>query len=183
MSKFDCLSKREPLNESDLSDLEEMAFEGDDLVHRAAQRLLIELRRAWHDLADPQYMYAGGRVHRHAILCRNAEVDELRQRITAMENRASVVQKVTLYVNTTFGGDWQKAFNSYAVNGLVSRDALLAILKAAGVGFALGRPFVAAQVMEVMDANGDGSITWDEFQSLAHTTPPAPPPVPPPAPK
>lgn len=84
-----------------------------------------------------------------------------------MESQASVVQKVTLYVATTFGGDWRKMFDAYAFKGKVSEDALERMLLMAGVGFAISRPFIANTILGVMDTDGDGCITWDEFQRIA----------------
>jgi hypothetical protein len=85
----DCLTKSGPLNETDLGELEVLAFEGDDLVHRSLQHLLREVRRLRHELADPAFMYAGGRIRRDAILCRNAENDQLQEQIKKLTSKES----------------------------------------------------------------------------------------------
>jgi Ca2+-binding EF-hand superfamily protein len=100
-----------------------------------------------------------------------------------VENRQSVIRKVTEYVTTAYGGDWQKAFTAYAVNGQLTRDGVIDVLKAADVGFLITRPAIAAQVMDLFDTNGDGSLSWAEFNAIAQVSPPAPPPLPPVPPK
>lgn len=72
---------RRPLDASDLDEAERIALAGDTVLHQLAGRLLIEVRRLQHELADPQFQYAGGRVHRHAVVCRNAEIDALREQV------------------------------------------------------------------------------------------------------
>ena len=88
-----------------------------------------------------------------------------------MENRESVVRKVTVYVASHFGGDWKKAFDAYAVGGKISENAIVDLFAAAGVGYAIGRPFIADEVMKLMDADGDGFLSWEEFDKIARTTP------------
>ena len=58
--------------------MEVVAFSKDTLEHRIIQRLLREVLRLRHELDDPAYMYAGGRIRRDAILCRNAAIEALR---------------------------------------------------------------------------------------------------------
>ena len=77
MSWLSCLDSPAPLTESDLVELESVAFEGDGVEHRAVQKLLREFRRLTHELNDPSFMYAGSRIRRDAILCRDAEIDKL----------------------------------------------------------------------------------------------------------
>lgn len=85
-----------------------------------------------------------------------------------MENRESIVRKVTLYVNRVFAGDWKKAFDGYAPSGKFSASAMADLFAAAGVGYALSRPLIAQQVMAFMDGDGDGCLTWEEFNQIAH---------------
>ena len=68
------------LRTDELHDLECMAYDGDTLYNRAMQRLVREVMRLQHELADPRFQYAGGRIHRAAIVCRNAEIDSLRDK-------------------------------------------------------------------------------------------------------
>lgn len=44
---------------------------------------IAELERA---LSDPNYMYSG-RIHRQAILCRNAEIDVLRKEVAELKTK------------------------------------------------------------------------------------------------
>lgn len=75
-----CLNSPAPLAESDLSELEGIAFSGDSVEHRSMQKLIREFNRLSHELNDPAFMYAGSRIRRDAILCRNAEIDSLRKK-------------------------------------------------------------------------------------------------------
>lgn len=52
--------------------------------------IMRELLRLKSQLEDPNYMYAGGRIHRHAILTRNGQIDALRQEIKSL--RAQIAQ-------------------------------------------------------------------------------------------
>lgn len=81
-------------------------------------------------------------------------------------------EKVTNLVDARFGGDWTKAFQHYAGVGSASgvdRRGLSQLLEDAGVGNRLTRGAWTSGVMDVLDANSDGSITWAEFQTALHT--------------
>lgn len=67
-----------PLTDADLIVMERLAFASETAECHAIQRLLAEVRRLRHELADPNYMYAGTRIHRHALLDRNARLDRKR---------------------------------------------------------------------------------------------------------
>lgn len=70
------LNTSEPLSEADLQRIEEDVFkDGDTLDKRVICRLLNEIRRLRHELNDPAYQYAGGRIHRHAVMCRDGQID------------------------------------------------------------------------------------------------------------
>lgn len=44
------------------------------------------------DFTDPKYQYAGSRIQRGAIECRNKEIEELRTRAEAAESRAAAAE-------------------------------------------------------------------------------------------
>lgn len=71
----------DPKNESDLHDIERLVHAEDTLIARMAQSLVVEVRRLRHELADPNYIYAHGRIARAAIVCRNNEIDSLREQL------------------------------------------------------------------------------------------------------
>lgn len=52
--------------------------------HLAAD-LLLYVRHLKHEIANPVYSYAGGRISRNAILCRDEEIIALRNRIAQLE--------------------------------------------------------------------------------------------------
>jgi hypothetical protein len=72
------------ISESQLSQAEEMAVAGDSALHQYLARCVSEVRRLRHELNDPNYSYSG-RIHRQAILCRNVEIDALRERVKQLE--------------------------------------------------------------------------------------------------
>ncbi len=79
------LRNADPLNSLDLSDMEEVLYK-QPISYEAqiALRLLSECRRLQHELADPNYQYSG-RIHRAAILSRNAEIDALRKTVEELK--------------------------------------------------------------------------------------------------
>lgn len=82
----DFLYRGEKAEESDLHDIEKYAAgQADSLLSLVTMRLVREVRRLQHELNDPNYLYASGRISRSAIICREAEADKLRERIKALE--------------------------------------------------------------------------------------------------
>jgi hypothetical protein len=65
------------MNEQELIECERVALADDTLIHQIATKLAAEVRRLQHALNDPAYMYAGSRIHRHAIVCRNERIEQL----------------------------------------------------------------------------------------------------------
>lgn len=73
-----------PLENADLDQAEQDALAGDTLLNQTAARLLVEVRRLRHELADPMFMYAGGRISRHAVVGRNADIERLQRDATRL---------------------------------------------------------------------------------------------------
>ena len=84
------------------------------------------------------------------------------------EHRRELEEKVTALVATRFGGDYRAAFGHYDAdgNGLVSKGELKALLKDAGIGSGLTRWAWADGVIDALDADGDGHISWAEFEAV-----------------
>lgn len=77
-----------------------------------------------------------------------------------------IVDETTAFVKDKFGGDWKKAFDAYAGNdGLIDGDELSDMFSDGGIGPYLFRDQAAAKVIEFIDGNGDGKISWEEFQA------------------
>lgn len=80
------LNSARPYNARTENDLEEILFGlPDSLAKQIATKLLSECRRLQHEIDDPNYRYSG-RIHRNAILCRNAEIRSKTERITVLED-------------------------------------------------------------------------------------------------
>lgn len=135
------LSSPGPLSDSDLHEAERVALASDSLPGQLAARLLVEVRRLQHQLADPSFMYAGGRIHRHAIVCRQTEIDALRQDAARLKWLEDQMRPAEGYVEVYLAGlrngtpDWTASAyqvelqDQPAVNGTTLRDAIDAARK------------------------------------------------------
>lgn len=78
--------------------------------------------------------------------------------------------KISKLVNDKYSGDWYRAFTHYAaLNGssaLVDRKDLLELLEDAKVGNMFTRGAWADGIIEELDENKDGSISWGEFEPI-----------------
>lgn len=72
------------IENDDLNRAEEIAVEGDSAMHQYLGRCVSEIRRLRHELDDPNYQYVG-RIHRQAILVRDARIDKLLKEIAELK--------------------------------------------------------------------------------------------------
>ena len=84
------------------------------------------------------------------------------------DQRREIDEKVTALVRARFGGDYRAAFAHYDAdgNGTIDKDELTALLKDAGIGSGLTRWAWAKGIMGEVDADGDGGISWAEFEAV-----------------
>jgi Ca2+-binding EF-hand superfamily protein len=84
------------------------------------------------------------------------------------QNKQELVDKVSALVDAKFAGDYQLAFQQYDSNqdGKISSAELKSLLYDAGVGNALTRSAWASGIIAELDADGDGEISWSEFNSV-----------------
>jgi Ca2+-binding EF-hand superfamily protein len=82
------------------------------------------------------------------------------------EQRQEVDDKVTALVRSRFGGDYRAAFAHYDSDGsgAIDRAELTALLKDAGIGSGLTRWAWAKGILEEMDTDADGGISWAVFE-------------------
>lgn len=66
---------------SNLDKTEELAFGGDTMLHICLQQAISDIRELQHALDNPNYKYAGSRIHRNAILDRNNQIREYQNKI------------------------------------------------------------------------------------------------------
>lgn len=82
------------------------------------------------------------------------------------ETRREVIQKVEKYVRGVFQGSYNAAFEDFDRDddGKIVHAELVELLKAAEVGSRLTRGAYARGVMDALDTDNDGAITWEEFE-------------------
>lgn len=68
------------IEKPELDDMEERATAADGHLAVCVCRLVSEVRRLHHELADPNYQYSG-RIHRQAVLTRDATIARLREEV------------------------------------------------------------------------------------------------------
>lgn len=102
---FASKSAKEALTAGDVWEAERFLFEQpDSLIKNVALRLHIEVMRLSHELNDPQYQYSG-RIHRHALLCRNADIDTLRKEVKEKDETIKQLKAQILKNNTKSNKD------------------------------------------------------------------------------
>jgi hypothetical protein len=86
-----------------------------------------------------------------------------------LPTQAAVVSAIKKLVDTKYGGDYKAAFDHYAKNGAVDKDGVVQLVKDAGYGGMLDpTSAIASAIMKAVDANGDGKISWEEFNAVMH---------------
>lgn len=80
-------------------------------------------------------------------------------------NVKELQEKVGKLVTKKFGGDYKKAFDYYDSNhDGADADEIKKLLEDAGVGNPITRGSWVSKILERMDTNKDGKISWQEFQ-------------------
>ena len=85
-----------------------------------------------------------------------------------MPDRASIIAAIKALCVSNFNGDYQAGFAFYASGDgtEISEGELETLLKDAGVGNWVTRPIAAREIIRELDTNGDGLISWPEFQVI-----------------
>jgi calcium-binding protein CML len=88
--------------------------------------------------------------------------------VASEQNKQELRDKVAALVGAKFGGDYAAAFGHYDANrdGVISKNELKVLLADAGVGSGWTRWAWVAGVVEELDADGDGFISWPEFAAV-----------------
>ncbi len=84
------------------------------------------------------------------------------------DERAELIAKVTEYVDTVHSGDWESAFDAADRDndGRINTSEVNDVLRHSGVGNFLTRSTWSRKVMEEVDSDCDGYISFDEFQAV-----------------
>ena len=84
------------------------------------------------------------------------------------ENKRELEAKVTALVTSRFGGDFRAAFAHYDADGsgVITKDELRKLLADAGVGTGLTRWAWVGGVIDALDADGDGGVSWAECDAV-----------------
>jgi Ca2+-binding EF-hand superfamily protein len=84
------------------------------------------------------------------------------------EQIGELVGKITLLVDSKFGGDWQRAFRSYARESKPKKTLegheLAHVLQGGGIGDGTAAHPAVQAALEYLDANGNGKVTKREFR-------------------
>jgi hypothetical protein len=85
-------------------------------------------------------------------------------------NETELSSKVGALIEAQFGGDLRKAFAHYGErqshDPSMDKEELTELLHDADVGNGMSRPEWASAIVTKLDKNGDGKITWKEFDGL-----------------
>lgn len=77
-----------------LNEMEEKAASVGDQMSQWVCQLVSEVRRLKHELVDPNYLYANGRIHRQAVVSRNAEIEKLKAECKARTFDAKLIPEL-----------------------------------------------------------------------------------------
>ena len=83
-------------------------------------------------------------------------------------NKLEVEEKVSALVAIRFGGDYRAAFAHYDTDGdgAIRKDELRILLADAGIGSGLTRWAWASGILDELDTDSDGGISWAEFDAV-----------------
>jgi Ca2+-binding EF-hand superfamily protein len=88
--------------------------------------------------------------------------------------KREIDEKITALVRTRFGGDYRIAFAHYDSdrNGVLGAPELKMLLADARIGNVLTRRAWAKGILSAVDTDGDGGVSWDEFQTVVRDNEP-----------
>ena len=84
----------------------------------------------------------------------------------ADKKELELIEKVQGLVANRFAGNYKTAFDNYGEGGRMDGDGLERLLKDAGVGNFATRGTWTAAIMEKLDGDRDGFISFAELQFL-----------------
>ena len=83
-------------------------------------------------------------------------------------------EKVTALINQRYGGDWDRAFRHYAglsgIDGVVEPSDVKQLLKDADIGNGMTRGAWTSGIMDELDTDKSGGISWGEFRTVFDIT-------------
>lgn len=79
----------EEIDDTTLSQWAQIACREDNLATRALGEAVTAITGLQHALRDPNFLYAGSRIHRMAIISRNEQIEGLIKQIGELEQPAA----------------------------------------------------------------------------------------------
>ena len=140
--------------------------------HHLASTEQEELKSAPTEEVESTTRFAGSGGHPPPVAGGAFEPAASSQLFAEDDHERELKQKVGALVQSRFGGDMKKAFAHYDSdkNGSISKGELTQLLSDAGVGSGLTRGMWASGIIGKLDGDGDGAISWGEFDSVFQQT-------------
>lgn len=87
-----------------------------------------------------------------------------------MTTKEEVIGAIKAHINKDFGGNYQNAFDKYTKgSNVVNKNGIMDLLYYSNVGYALTRGMIADEILKQIDKDGDGAISWMEFNDSIKT--------------
>lgn len=81
---------------ADLDAMEDWSFKEESTSNRYLQKCILEIRDLNHQLKHPNYMYAGSRICRNAILSRNMELNHYCNELIELKNELHDLKQASI---------------------------------------------------------------------------------------
>lgn len=126
----------------------------------------LQVRWAWRLARRNASHFVNGTMGQVSLTAE--EIDEGSQFVKRMgDAKQDAIDKLQLFVAENYGGSYEAAFRSYDKDGdsKISSVELASLLYDAEIGSRLTRGIYVRQVIDHVDSDGDGKVSWAEFEA------------------